>query len=100
MKNSLQKQVQTILTGTGIAINGSNPWDIRVHDERFFARVLAQGSLGFGESYMEGWWDCDALDELVDRLMRFDIRSKLRPNLSLMKNAVHARLLNRQNKKR
>ena len=43
----------------GIQINGGSPWDIQIHDERTAARVLAQGSMGLGESYMDGWWDCD-----------------------------------------
>jgi hypothetical protein len=46
-----------------------NP-DIRVHDTRFFKRVLQQGSLGLGESYMEGWWDCKRLDIFFDKLLR------------------------------
>ena len=50
--------VQELLSQAGIVINGPEPWDIRVHDTRFFKRVLQQGSLGLGESYMEGWWDC------------------------------------------
>ena len=36
----------------------------------FVDRVLAQGSLGLGESYMDGWWDCDQLDELIHRVLR------------------------------
>ena len=42
---------------------------IRVHDDRLYARVVVQGRLGFGESYMDGWWDCDQLDELCYRLL-------------------------------
>lgn len=35
-----------------------------------FSRVLAQGSLGLGESYMDGWWDCERLDEFFFRILR------------------------------
>jgi len=100
MKVKLPQRVEAWLDGTGIAINGSEPWDIRVRHERFFARILADGSLGFGESYMDGWWECERIDELVTRLLRQDVRSRLRPNLALIIDAVHARLQNRQNKKR
>ena len=41
-----------ILSLAGIKINGNNSWDIRVHNEGFYQRVLAQGSLGLGESYI------------------------------------------------
>jgi hypothetical protein len=33
----------------------------QVNDERMFQRVLARGTLGLGEAYMNGWWDCDQL---------------------------------------
>jgi cyclopropane-fatty-acyl-phospholipid synthase len=46
------------------------PWDPRIHDERFYRRVLAQGSLGLGEAYMDGWWDVDDLDGMLERLLR------------------------------
>lgn len=56
-----------LLSSADIRVNGDRPWDIQVHDPRFFARVLASGTLGFGESYMDGWWDCEALDEMCAR---------------------------------
>jgi cyclopropane-fatty-acyl-phospholipid synthase len=56
--------VSNLLAFADIRINGTRPWDIQVHDRRFFSRALASGTLGFGESYMDGWWDCDALDEM------------------------------------
>src|SRR5207249_8143190 len=62
-----QKIVTNLLAVADIQINGTRPWDIQVHDARFFSRVLASGALGFGESYMEDWWDCIALDEMCYR---------------------------------
>ena len=59
-----------LLTFADIRIDGARPWDIQVNDRRFFSRVLAFGTLGFGESYMDGWWDCDALDEMCCRAIR------------------------------
>jgi cyclopropane-fatty-acyl-phospholipid synthase len=60
----------------GHCINGDRPWDILLHDERFFSRVLASGTLGFGESYMEGWWDCDALDEMCCHAIRAGVEKR------------------------
>jgi cyclopropane-fatty-acyl-phospholipid synthase len=34
---------------------------ITVHDDRFYGRLLAEGSIGLGESYADGWWDADHL---------------------------------------
>lgn len=85
-----------LLAVADIRINGSRPWDIAVHNDRFFGRVLASGSLGFGESYMDAWWDCDALDEMCCRAMRarLDQRFALRlPNLWTL---VTALLVNQQ----
>lgn len=51
-----------LLSRAGITINGPAPADIRVTNPDFFKRVLQEGSLGLGESYMDGWWECDRLD--------------------------------------
>ena len=56
--NSKTKDViESLIQPAGIQINGPNPWDIKVYDNRFYQRLLAQESLGLGESYMDGWWD-------------------------------------------
>jgi cyclopropane-fatty-acyl-phospholipid synthase len=66
--------IERLLDRAQIRIDGPNPWDIRVNDERFFDRVLAHGTVGLGESYMEGFWDCEAIDELTDRALRFGLK--------------------------
>ena len=65
-----------LLAFADIRVNGARPWDIQVHDQRFFNRVLASGTLGFGESYMDGWWDCDALDEMSCRAIRAELEKR------------------------
>ncbi|MGA7965655.1 MAG: cyclopropane fatty acyl phospholipid synthase [Gammaproteobacteria bacterium] len=65
----LQRKAERLLTIADVRIDGDRPWDIRVHDPRLFARVFAHGSLGFGEAYMDGWWDADRLDELMARII-------------------------------
>lgn len=57
----------------GIIINGTNPWDIRVHNKEFFARVANNAPMGLGESYMEGMWDCDDITEMTSRTMKHNI---------------------------
>ncbi len=61
-----RRLLQALLDRADVAIDGERPWDLRVSDARFFGRVLAGGSLALGEAYMDGWWDCDALDEFVE----------------------------------
>jgi cyclopropane-fatty-acyl-phospholipid synthase len=72
-----RRTVEELLSPASVAINGDAPWDVRVHDDRFFERVLAEGTLGLGESYIDGWWDCDRLDELVCRAVRCNLDRRI-----------------------
>jgi cyclopropane-fatty-acyl-phospholipid synthase len=62
--------MQSLLEAAGVHINGPNPWDLQVRDTRFYRRALMQGSLGVGEAYMDGQWDCSELDEMFFRIFR------------------------------
>ena len=62
--------LEKALAGADIKINGSRPWDIQVHNKRFYRRIALKGSLGAGESYVDGDWDCERLDEAFFRLFR------------------------------
>jgi cyclopropane-fatty-acyl-phospholipid synthase len=73
----LRTHFERIVAPADIRIDGDRPWDVRVHDERLYQRVLASGTLGLGESYMDGWWSCDALDEMVLRAQRSDVPARL-----------------------
>ncbi|RWS23097.1 hypothetical protein B4U80_13960, partial [Leptotrombidium deliense] len=53
-----------------ILIDGSREWDIQVHNENVYRRTAVYGSLGFGEAYMERWWDCDDLEHLSYLIFR------------------------------
>lgn len=97
--NSARQTIQRLITGTGVELNGGGPHDIRVHDERFYARVLSDGSIGLGEAYMDGWWDCDALDVMMDMLLRADLESRVSP-AKLVLPVLYAKLVNRQRRSR
>lgn len=92
--------VKQLLALAGIGINSDNPWDIKVHNDNFYSRVMAWGSLGLGESYMDGWWDCEQLDEFFYRILRADIGRHVKKNWALLVNALWARIFNLQSKKR
>lgn len=94
--------LQQLCARAGITINGDAPWDIRVHDARVYQQVLTRGSLGFGESYIEGLWDCDQLDELFARLLRLDPARQL-PGLArahLIWNSLRQKIINLQSRGR
>ena len=52
-----------------VQINGSRPWDMQVHDQRLYNRILRDSSLGLGEAYIKGWWDCESLDGFICRVL-------------------------------
>ena len=95
-----QDVINHLLASADIRINGDRLWDIRVHDRRFFSRVLASGTLGFGESYMDGWWDCDALDEMCCRAIRVGLEKHVEFRLPNVWALLTALLANQQTLRR
>lgn len=90
-----------------ITINGSNPWDVQVHDEQLYKRILHQGSLGLGEAYMDKWWDCAHIDEFIYRILSCQVYNKIQLmgmnalRLMIEKfNVVDLLFINQQTKKR
>jgi cyclopropane-fatty-acyl-phospholipid synthase len=84
----------------GIEIGGHAPGDIRVHDPRFYERVLRDASVGFGEAYMEEWWETDALDVTIDKIMRANLKQKITGSWRMRALTVKAIMLNLQAKAR
>lgn len=101
MPNKKKKTVERLFAMAGIGVNGKNPWDIKVHDPRFYRRVLSDGVLGIGESYMDGDWDCEQLDEAVNRAFSSDVYNRM-TKLSWHDKlqSLQARLMNMQSKRR
>ena len=75
--------VQSLLHDVGITINGNKPYDVQIHNTAFYKRVLKYGSLGLGESYIQGWWDCENLDQFFHRIISFDVKSKIKQDWKL-----------------
>jgi len=95
-----EKIVKSLLGEAGITVNGNEPFDIKIKNPKFYKRVLSQGSLGLGESYMDGWWDADVLDEFFNRLLSAKIDEKARMNLSMVFYGLSALAFNFQSKSR
>ena len=91
--------IRGLLEQSGIAIGGGEPHDITVHDDRFYLRTLRDGSLGFGESYMEGWWDAPALDQTIAHILASRTDEKL-PVWADSLLALRARVQNLQSRAR
>ena len=71
----------SMLAEADIRVGGDRPWDIRVHNEGLYKRVLREGTLGAGEAYLEGWWDCDQLDVMFCKALHAHLEDKVRRNL-------------------
>jgi cyclopropane-fatty-acyl-phospholipid synthase len=65
--------LRRLLAQADVQFNGSRPWDVQVHRSRLYGRIFSHWSLGAGEAYVDGDWDCERLDVLFDRLLRTDI---------------------------
>ncbi len=89
-----------LLNEAGINVNGNNPWDIQIYDERFYKRVITQAELGLGESYMDGWWDVEKLDEMIYRIVKADLQNKVKRNLKVALQLSGFYILNMQSRKR
>ncbi|MFJ1268566.1 cyclopropane fatty acyl phospholipid synthase [Legionella lytica] len=97
---SAQNVINDLLLLAGVQPNGKEPWDPQIHHEEFYTRILNEGSLGLGESYMDGWWDCSQLDQFFDRILGADIENKVKLNQWLWPKLLWLRLFNQQSKKR
>ncbi|MGK5594325.1 MAG: cyclopropane fatty acyl phospholipid synthase [Parachlamydiaceae bacterium] len=95
-KQSLKQFVVDFCAKAKLAIDGHQPEDIQVKDERFYAKVVSEGSLGLGEAYMDGWFECQALDRMIFNLLRYHSLEKDHVNLHTLYQKLKAVVLNPQ----
>ncbi len=88
------------LDEAGIGVNGNNPWDIAVTNPLFFERVAREGSIGLGDSYVDGWFDAPKLDETIQRILCSDLQRKGIPLGQLVRLLFASFVFNQQSKKR
>lgn len=93
--NALVHRFERLLALADVEIGGTHAWDIHVHNQGLYTRVLKGGSLDLGQSYMDGWWDCPRLDEFFYRILRAQLDKKVKPRAWLI-DSLKARLFNRQ----
>ncbi len=86
--------IKSMLDTAGITINGDKPYDIQVHNEAAYGRILRQGVLGLGESYMDGWWDCPNLDQFFDKVFTADLEKQIQGNWDILLKVASKYILN------
>lgn len=92
--------VESLLKKADIRIGGSRPQDIQVHDERLFNRIIRYGTLGLGEAYMEGWWDANAIDVFIQKVLSAQLDKAIEINFASVLTIARAFLFNLQSTSR
>lgn len=96
LASSLQEKLQDALQIADVRINGDRPWDLLVHDDRFYTKVVSQGALGLGESYMDGWWDCAELAQFFYKLLKAHLNRHVSINWAVLLACLKAKVMNLQ----
>ncbi len=95
--SSAKDKIHELVSYTDVKINGDQPWDIQVKDEKFYNRVLSGGALGLGESYMDGLWECEDMHIMFEKVLRAGLEEKVQP-LTMLIPIAKAWIVNRQSK--
>lgn len=98
MSSADKNFIKSLLKKADISVGGERPWDIQVTNEEFYSKVLKDGSLGLGESYMWGWWECKALDQFSNKLLDGQLHNKVKPSLQQVLSIAHSKIFNLQTK--
>ncbi len=93
-------RMEALCARAGVQLDGPNPWDPQIHRERALSRILVYGTLGAGESYVDGDWDSDALDEMTARLLAAGADRMLTHRPWEAAQVVAAKLFNHQSVRR
>ena len=92
--HQFRKTIEDLLAPADVHINGDRLWDLHVRNDAFYSRLLSEGAIAAGETYMDGWWDCHRLDELFARILRCNFDKALK-HWSIL-NLLAARIMNLQ----
>lgn len=97
---SAERVLRGLLEEVGIVVDGPAPHDIRVRDRRFYQHVLGEGSLGLGEAFVDGWWDAEAPDQTLYRILHGGLQDRAVRSVRAVGLALMARLMNLQSRRR
>lgn len=92
--------IREIFDSAGVGVEGKKPGDITVKNDAFYGRLLRDASIGLGESYMDGWWECEELDLFIEKLLRVDVKKKIQGSLRMKLLTLQALVTNMQSRDR
>src|SRR4051794_28497450 len=98
--NNAEGLVREIFESAGVGVEGKKPGDIHVKNDAFYGRLIRDASIGLGESYMDGWWECEELDLFIEKLLRVDVKKKIQGSLRMKLLTLQAFVTNMQSRAR
>ncbi|HEC65990.1 MAG TPA: cyclopropane fatty acyl phospholipid synthase [bacterium] len=91
-----RQTLQDLFDPADVKLDGDRPWDIQINNQNIYSRILAGESLALGESYMDGWWECEAIDQMINRLMRLRLDTRFSGRWHLAWEIFKAKIVNQQ----
>ena len=96
----IKEAIDEVLKKADIYINGSRPGDPQVHNDQLYARIAWGGLNALGDAYVEGWWDCEALDIFFYKTLKHNLHLKARYTIENYTTFLKEKILNLQKKSR
>ena len=94
-----ESTVRDILAMAEVGVDGEHPWDLRVANKEFYRRLLGQGSIALGETYVDGLWECEQIDVFIYKVLRAGLEHRISV-LSLLWPVLWSKLANLQSRRR
>jgi cyclopropane-fatty-acyl-phospholipid synthase len=100
MAGKAKQAIGKLFAAADIEIGGGRPWDVQVHDENFYGRVLSGGSLALGEAYMDSWWDTESLDQFFEHIFNASLEDQFQRSPAMLLLRLKSRIINCQSRSR
>lgn len=98
--SEFKKSIQDMLEPADVRIDGERPWDMKVHNDKLYKRLIRKGSLGLGESYMDRWWDAAAPDQFFYHILKAELNKKGNVTLPIIWTRLKSKIQNLQSEER
>jgi cyclopropane-fatty-acyl-phospholipid synthase len=98
--NKSKKIILKLLQDSDIEINGNRAFDPQVKDESFYKKIISKGSIGLGEAYMHGLWECEALDEFFYKILNAEVENKIKKDINTLLYVIGSKIINKQTKEK